>query len=148
MSQPKILILHGPNINMLGERESEIYGSLTLNELDDSLESLVDHAGFVVETFQTNHEGLLVEKIQQARNEADFIVINPSGYHRSLALRDALLAVEIPFIEVHLSNIHAREPFRRESLIADIALGVINGFGPDGYHWAVMHAIRYLKEEK
>src|SRR5690606_35389979 len=124
-----ILVLHGPNLNLLGSREPQVYGSLTLADIDARLTAIATEAGATLRSFQSNHEGELVERIQAARaDDTDFIVINPAAYtHTSVAMRDALAAVEIPFIEVHLSNIHRREPFRHHSYFSDLAVGVIVG---------------------
>ncbi|RMH51948.1 MAG: type II 3-dehydroquinate dehydratase [Zetaproteobacteria bacterium] len=136
-----ILVLHGPNLNLLGRREPERYGSETLAQIDGRLAALADELGVALTSFQSNSETALVDRIQQC--EADGIIINPAAYtHTSVAIRDALLAVARPFIEVHLSNIHRREPFRRRSYLSDVALGVICGLGGEGYLLALraMHA--------
>ncbi len=130
----KVLVLHGPNLNLLGQREPEIYGHTTLAEIDASLRELAAASGATLEAIQSNHEGVLIDQIQAARGVCDGIIINPGGFtHTSVALRDALIACELPVIEVHLSNIYAREEFRRESLVTDVALGSICGLGPIGY---------------
>ena len=130
----KVLVLHGPNLNLLGQREPEIYGHTTLAEIDASLRELAAASGATLEAIQSNHEGVLIDQIQAARGFCDGIIINPGGFtHTSVALRDALIACELPVIEVHLSNIYAREEFRRESLVTDVALGSICGLGPIGY---------------
>ncbi len=132
MSQPSILVLHGPNLNMLGRREPERYGTETLAEIDDALTRLATELGITLRCEQRNHEGDLVELIQ--RSGSDGIIINPAAYtHTSIAIRDALLAVGTPFIEVHLSNIHRRESFRHHSYLSDIANGTIVGLGGHGY---------------
>lgn len=129
-----ILVLHGPNLNLLGIREPGVYGGLTLDAINRRLEALGAELGAGVEVFQSNTEGSLVDAIHAARGRIDGIVINPAAYtHTSIALRDALLAVAIPFVEVHLSNVHAREEFRRHSYLADVAVGTIAGFGVDSY---------------
>jgi 3-dehydroquinate dehydratase-2 len=135
--------LHGPNLNLLGTREPEIYGRETLAEINRRLAAAARAAGARLQDFQSNHEGALVDRVQQARRDgAAFIVINPAGYtHTSVALRDALAAVQIPFVEVHLSNVHAREPFRRQSLLAEIAVGTICGLGSQGYDLALAYAL-------
>ena len=134
----RILVLHGPNLNLLGEREPEIYGRTTLAEIDARLRELGAKRNAVVESFQSNHEGALVDRIQAARRTQQAIIINPGGLtHTSVALRDALVACELPVIEVHLSNIHAREEFRQRSLVAGIALGQISGLGAKGYELAL-----------
>lgn len=131
----KLLVLHGPNLNLLGTRQPEVYGSTTLNELNGKLIKQAKELGFNLRTMQSNSESELVETIHQAGQEnIDFIVINPAAYtHTSIAIRDALLAVNIPFIEVHISNIYTRETFRQHSYFSDIAQGVISGFGINGY---------------
>jgi 3-dehydroquinate dehydratase-2 len=134
----KILVLHGPNLNLLGEREPEVYGRTTLAEIDARLRELAAKRGATVESFQSNHEGQLIDRIQAARRTHRAIVINPGGLtHTSVALRDALVASELPVVEVHLSNIHAREEFRQRSLVAGIAIGQISGLGPKGYELAL-----------
>ena len=143
----RILVLHGPNLNLLGLREPDIYGKETLAEIDASLARPARAASVELITFQSNHEGDLVDRVQAARSEEiAFILINPAGYtHTSVALRDALAAVAIPFVEVHLSNIHAREPFRRHSYFSDIAAGVICGLGSDGYRLALDFALKRIR---
>lgn len=138
-----VLVLHGPNLNLLGTREPEIYGSETLGEIDRRLTRTAQAAGVRLQTFQSNHEGELIDRVQQAgRDRTAFIIINPAAYtHTSIALRDALAAVQIPFVEVHLSNIHAREPFRRQSLLAEIAVGTLCGMGSRGYDLALAYAL-------
>ncbi len=134
----KVLVLHGPNLNTLGEREPELYGHATLADIDSGLAQLAQAEGAQLETYQSNHEGELIDRIQAARGSADAIIINPGGYtHTSVALRDALSASDLPVVEVHLSNIHAREEFRHRSLVSDVALGVICGLGPIGYQLAL-----------
>jgi len=130
----KILVLHGPNLNLLGQREPGVYGSLTLADIETALEKLAAELNAKLEFFQSNSEGALVDRIQSASGKVDGIVINPAAYtHTSIALRDAFLAVKIPFVEVHLSNIHSREDFRRRSYLADAAVGVVAGFGSESY---------------
>jgi 3-dehydroquinate dehydratase-2 len=138
-----IWVIHGPNLNMLGVREPGIYGSASLGDIDRRLADQAREAGVDLESFQSNHEGALVDRIQQAlAARVDFIVINPGAYtHTSVAIRDALAAVAVPFIEVHLSNVHRREAFRRHSYLSDLAVGVIAGLGPSGYGYALQHAI-------
>lgn len=140
----KVLVLNGPNLNLLGTREPQVYGKQTLQDIHDALMKTANEAGVACECFQSNHEGELVEKIQAARTDTAFIVINAAAYtHTSVALRDALGAVAIPFIEVHISNVHQREPFRHHSYLADKAVGVICGLGIDGYLAALQYAIKH-----
>ena len=138
-----IWVLHGPNLNLLGTREPGIYGATTLADINESLRTQAEAAGAQLEAFQSNHEGALVDRIQQAREAGvDFIIINPAAYtHTSVAIRDALAAVAVPFVEVHLSNIHRREPFRHHSYFSDLAVGVIAGLGPTGYRLALRYAL-------
>lgn len=142
----KILVIHGPNLNLLGTREPETYGRVTLAQIDADLSKLAATGGCSLETFQSNHEGALIDRVHAARLDGtQFIVINPGGYtHTSVALRDALAGVALPFIEVHLSNVHRREPFRHHSYFSDVAVGVICGLGADGYRAALEHAMRRL----
>ena len=146
MSQ--IMVLHGPNLNLLGTREPEIYGSATLGDIDSELQALAVSKGVDLTTLQSNAESVLVEAIQNAANDGtDFIVINPAALtHTSVALRDALLAVDLPFIEVHLSNVYAREAFRQKSYLSDIATAVITGLGAAGYQYALSAAIDALEK--
>ncbi len=133
-----ILVIHGPNLNMLGKREPDIYGKTTLDEINKNLENLGKKLGITVNTFQSNHEGSIVEKIQDAMEDCRGLIINPAAYtHTSIAIRDALLLVDAPIIEIHLSNIYKREPFRHKSMIADIATAQISGFGMLGYSMAL-----------
>jgi 3-dehydroquinate dehydratase-2 len=145
----KLLVLHGPNLNLLGSREPEIYGHATLAEIDADLITRAMAKGHELECFQSNAEHELVDRVQAAReDDTDFILINPAGFtHTSVALRDALAAVGIPFIEVHLSNPHSREPFRRTSYFSDLAVGVVCGFGPLSYGLALTGAIRRLETD-
>lgn len=140
----KLLVLHGPNLNLLGLREPTHYGRVTLNDIEQRLQQLTQ--GHELECFQSNAEVALIEKIHAARSQAiDFIIFNPAAFtHTSIALRDALLAVGIPFIEIHLSNVHAREPFRHHSYFSDIAQGVITGLGSMGYELATQAALSFL----
>ena len=144
----KILLLHGPNLNLLGTREPNVYGSITLAQIDARLQKKAKQAGVGLVCFQSNGEGVLIDRIQEAKNEGvEFIVINPGAYtHTSIALRDALAAVAIPFIEVHLSNVHAREEFRKHSFLSDLAVGVVTGLGADGYDFALDAAIRRMSK--
>jgi 3-dehydroquinate dehydratase II len=139
-----LLVLHGPNLNLLGSREPEVYGSTTLAQIDADLSKIAADAGARLQSLQSNHEGLLIDRIHAARSDGtQFIIINPGGLtHTSVALRDALAAVALPFIEVHLSNVHRREPFRHHSYLSDIATGVIVGLGADGYRLALRHALK------
>lgn len=139
-----ILVLHGPNLNMLGQREPEIYGRITLDEINDKLQKLAQSGGARLLHFQSNAESELVNRVQLARQDGtDFIIINPAAFtHTSVALRDALAAVDIPFVEVHLSNVFAREAFRKESYFSDLAVGVISGLGATGYELALEYALK------
>jgi 3-dehydroquinate dehydratase-2 len=145
---PGILVLHGPNLNLLGTREPDVYGHTTLAEIHTAMESRARAAGVVLESFQSNHEGQLIDRIQAAAAEGlDFIIINPAGYsHTSVAMRDALAGVGIPYVEVHLSNIHAREAFRQHSYFSDRALGVICGLGAYGYMAALEFALTQVQK--
>lgn len=138
-----VLVLHGPNLNLLGTREPDIYGRETLEDINNRLVAAAQGAGVAVQCFQSNHEGALVDRIQQAGREGiGFIVLNPAAYtHTSVAIRDALAGVKIPFIEVHLSNVHAREPFRHRSYVSDIAVGTICGLGSRGYDLALAYVL-------
>ena len=144
---PKILVLHGPNLNLLGERETQHYGTDTLESIDRRLVERAQREGVTVMTFQSNAEAALIERVHAAKSdETAFIVINPAGFtHTSVALRDALAAAAIPFLEVHLSNVHAREPFRHHSYFSDLARGVICGLGPQGYELALEAALRSVR---
>ena len=143
----KLLVLHGPNLNLLGTREPEIYGRATLVDIDADLMRRAEAAGHALESFQANAEHALVERVQAAAHDGTaFILINPAAFtHTSVALRDALAAVALPFIEVHLSNPHAREPFRHTSYFSDLAEGVVAGFGPLSYGLALAAAIQRLE---
>jgi len=142
-----ILVLHGPNLNLLGEREPDIYGATTLNDINVQLEQSAQSRGHHLLTMQSNAEYELVERVQDARHEGvNFILLNPAAFtHTSVALRDALAAVAIPFIEVHLSNVYAREEFRQQSYFSDLAVGVICGLGAQGYELALQAAITQLE---
>jgi 3-dehydroquinate dehydratase-2 len=145
---PTILVLHGPNLNLLGSREPELYGSATLEDIDQRLSQLAEELGVGLAVRQSNHEGELVEAIQQARGAYEAIVINPAGYtHTSVAIRDALLAAGLPVVEVHLSNTARREPFRHKSLVADVVVGTVSGFGPLSYELALRAAAALAKKE-
>ena len=138
-----VLVLHGPNLNLLGTREPAVYGSATLPDIEHELTKIATAADSRVQSFQSNHEGALIDRVHAARADGtDFILINPAGLtHSSVALRDALAAVAIPFVEVHLSNIHRREPFRHHSYFSDLAEGVICGLGTQGYALALRYAL-------
>lgn len=139
----KVLVLHGPNLNLLGTREPQTYGHTTLADINEALAKRAAAAGIGLDTFQSNHEGALVDRIHAARGEGvDFVVINPAAFtHTSVAVRDALAGVAIPFVEVHLSNVHRREPFRHHSYFSDQAIGVICGLGWQGYLMALEYAL-------
>ena len=141
-----ILVIHGPNLNLLGTREPEHYGSTTLEDINLQLAKLAGNDGHQISSFQSNAEHELVTRIQEAQTEkVDFILINPAAYtHTSVAIRDALAAVAIPFIEIHLSNVHARENFRQHSYFSDLAVGVISGLGAQGYELALQAATQQL----
>jgi len=142
----KLLVLHGPNLNLLGSREPEVYGRTTLAEIDADLSARARLAGHELEAFQSNSELALIDRVQAcAQDGTAFVVINPAAFtHTSVALRDALAAVAVPFIEVHLSNPHAREPFRHNSFFSDLAVGLVAGFGADSYRYALDAAIARL----
>jgi 3-dehydroquinate dehydratase-2 len=143
------LVLHGPNLNLLGQREPEVYGTTTLNEINQQISQFAETGGHKLECFQSNAEHELIEKIQKAKTSGvEFIIINPGAFtHTSIALRDALLGIEIPFIEVHLSNVFAREEFRRQSYLSDIAVGIISGMGALGYQLAIQAAVQFLDKK-
>jgi 3-dehydroquinate dehydratase-2 len=147
MPTKSILVLHGPNLNLLGLREPEHYGNLTLDAINQMLTDQAKLANVALETYQSNSEADLVSKIQTfATNKCDFIIINPAAFtHTSVAMRDALSAIKVPFIEVHLSNVYAREAFRHHSYFTDIAVGVISGLGGQGYKMALDYAIEKIK---
>lgn len=145
-AEPVVLVLHGPNLNLLGTREPEIYGRDTLADIDARLDRLADELGVQVDTFQSNCEGALIDRVQAARHTAAAIVINAGGYtHTSVALRDALAATGLPIVEVHLSNLHKREEFRHRSLIADIAVGQVLGFGAHSYELGLRAAAALVR---
>ena len=142
----RIAVLNGPNLNLLGQREPELYGRTSLAEIESMVREAAAQLGADIEWFQTNHEGQLVEAVQRLQGRADGALINAAALtHSSLALRDALLAVQIPFVELHLSNIFAREPERRQSVIADLALGLVTGFGPQSYLLALQALVTRLR---
>lgn len=142
----KILVVHGPNLNMLGKREPQVYGSESLDAINSRIKEESHKLNLDVECFQSNTEGDIVDRIQKALDDVSLIIINPAAYtHTSVAIRDALLAVHLPVIEVHLSNIHKREDFRKKSFVADIALGQITGFGSYGYILAIKAAAMELR---
>lgn len=142
----RILVLNGPNLNMLGKREPGIYGTVSLSEIEDNINKIAKNLGVEVEFFQSNYEGAIVEKIHQAFGKIDGIIINPGAFtHTSIAIRDAFLSVNIPFVEVHLSNIFSREPFRHKSYLSDIAQGVISGLKEYSYTCALNYLVNLLK---
>ena len=146
MNPLRVLVLHGPNLNLLGTREPEIYGRTTLQDIDQTLATLGTELGLEVQTLQSNHEGVLIDRIHAAREDGTrFVIINPAAYtHTSVALRDALAALDRPFVEVHLSNVHRRESFRQHSYFSDLAEAVITGCGAAGYGFALRHAAEKL----
>jgi len=145
----KILVIHGPNLNMLGKREPDTYGHETLDEINTTLKARAKGLGLFLEAFQSNHEGEIVDKIQQANDSFQGIIINPAAYtHTSVAIRDALIMLDIPIVEIHLSNIYKRESFRHQSMVSDIALAQIAGFGPYGYMLALEGLVQELSRLK
>ena len=143
----KIVVIQGPNLNMLGVREQHIYGPMKLEEIHAQMKTFAEQNNVDIEFFQSNLEGEIVDKIQECLGDADGIIINPAAYsHTSIAIRDAIAAVELPTIEVHLSNIHAREDFRKKSLTAEVCAGVIAGVGPFGYHLAMIGMTQIISE--
>ena len=142
----RLLVLHGPNLNLLGTREPDVYGRVTLAEIDRALVAKAQAAGAELSSFQSNHEGAIVDRIQQARtDQVDFVLINPAAYtHTSVAIRDALAGVALPFVEIHLSNVHKREAFRHHSYVSDLAEAVICGLGWKGYLYALDFALERL----
>jgi 3-dehydroquinate dehydratase-2 len=145
----KILLINGPNLSLLGTRQPELYGSTTLSDVESDGGRHAESLGAELESFQSNHEGAIVERIHAARNEVDAIVINPAAYtHTSVAIRDALLGVDIPFIEIHITNTHAREQFRHHSYLSDKAEAVIMGLGVFGYTAAIEHAVKNVKSRR
>ncbi|GAC32929.1 type II 3-dehydroquinate dehydratase [Paraglaciecola polaris] len=144
----KVLLINGPNLNMLGKREPEVYGSRSLQDIVETLQVRADELNIAMSHVQSNAEHALIDAIHNAYQKVDFIIINPGAFtHTSIALRDALLSVSIPFIEVHLSNVHAREPFRHHSYLSDVALGVICGMGEQGYGFALSAAQQHLSKK-
>ena len=141
----QILVIHGPNLNLLGSREPSVYGHTTMGDIDEQLAQQARTAGATLLSFQSNHEGVLVDRIQEARTDGtDFIILNAGAYtHTSVAIRDALAGVKIAFVEVHLSNVYKREEFRHHSYLSDLAVGVVAGLGPAGYEAAVRFAAQY-----
>lgn len=149
LQTPRILLLNGPNLNMLGVREPTHYGSLSLAAIEQNVHQLAEKCGANLSCFQANSEEKLIEKIHQSFQQVDFIIINPAAYtHTSVALRDALLSVAIPFVEVHLSNVHKREPFRHHSYFSDVAEAVICGLGAKGYEYALDFALDFLAKKR
>lgn len=145
----KILVIHGPNLNLLGKREPDVYGKTTIKTIDAALQKLAKNEKVSLAIFQSNHEGEIVTKIQEADGVFDAIVMNPAAYtHTSVAIRDAVAAVKIPTVEVHLSNIYAREEFRRQSLIAPVAAGQVSGFGAKSYELGLLAAIGLTEKKK
>jgi len=142
----RILVLHGPNLNLLGQREPAVYGHQTLANIEDELALLADELGLVIDSFQSNHEGYLIDRIHVSANDGySGIIINPGGLtHTSVALRDAISSIELPVIEVHLSNIHAREPFRHHSYVAGVVVGQVSGFGAASYLLALRGLVEHL----
>jgi 3-dehydroquinate dehydratase type II len=147
--RPTVLVLNGPNLNLLGTREPHIYGHTTLAEIDEQLRVLGEAMGVTVETFQSNHEGALIDRIQAARGKAGALIVNAGGYtHTSVAMRDALAAVALPVIEVHLSHLAAREEFRQRSMLAPVCAAQITGLGPFGYRLALEAAVHLIAARK
>lgn len=145
---PRILVIHGPNLNMLGRREPSWYGTATLDDINTQIKQTAQDCGMAVEAFQSNHEGELVEKIHEAMDRYDAVIINPAAYtHTSVAIRDALAMLDIPIIEVHLSNIYRREPFRHKSWIADVVTARVAGFGKEGYIMAVQAVANMVRRQ-
>ncbi len=143
----KVVVIQGPNLNMLGIREQHIYGPMKLEDIHEQMKHFAEQNGIEIEFFQSNFEGEIVDKIQECLGDANGIIINPAAYsHTSIAIRDALAAVELPAIEVHLSNIHAREEFRKHSITAEVCAGVIAGVGPFGYHLAMIAILQIMNE--
>lgn len=148
-SEKKILVVHGPNLNSLGSRETEVYGNVELTEINARLIAFAQENGVLLDCFQSNHEGALIDRLQLVAQEGiAAVIVNPGGLaHTSISLRDALAAMQVPFVEVHLTNIYAREPFRRHSHCAELAIGVIAGFGPQSYELALAYLLSDLEED-
>lgn len=145
MAKFSILVLNGPNLNLLGTREPEIYGKETLKDLENNLKKVADELDVNIECYQSNHEGDLVDKIQNSRNNTDFILLNAGAYtHTSVAIRDALAGIDVPFYEIHISNVHKREEFRHHSYLAPVCVGQISGFGSNSYKLGIKAIIDYL----
>lgn len=144
----RILVLNGPNLNLLGRREPELYGTATLKEIEEEVRRYAESQGAEVRFVQSNHEGALIEAIHEAMGWADALVINPAGFGRSIALRDAISGSGIPTVEVHLSNIHKREPFRRHTLVSEVAEGQISGFGPESYLLGIQAALGLIERKR
>ena len=143
-----VLVIHGPNLNLLGTREPEIYGHLTMQDINENLAKQAKSSGIDIDFFQSNHEGAIIDKLHNSRGKFDYIILNAGAFtHYSIAIRDAISAVEIPTIEVHLSNVHQREEFRHHSVISPVVVGQICGFGLDSYKSALYIAIRHLTKE-
>lgn len=145
----RVLLINGPNLNMLGTREPEVYGSTTLADIVSQAQEQAQSHSIALSAFQSNHEGAIIDTIQQARGRVDAIIINPGAYtHTSIAIRDALLSIDVPFVEIHVSNVHAREPFRKHSYLSDKAVGVICGLGTYGYTAALEFVARLLRAKE
>ena len=143
----RILVINGPNLNMLGVREQSVYGEIKLDKICSRMEEIVRERGAEIEFYQSNHEGEIIDRIQQARGQTDILIFNPGGFtHTSVAIRDAVLAAEVPMIEVHISNVARREKFRQHSYFSDIAIGTISGFGEHSYYMALDAALEMEKE--
>jgi 3-dehydroquinate dehydratase-2 len=147
VTQPSILVLHGPNLNLLGIREPGIYGNLTLSNINEALSQEADRLSAQIECYQSNHEGGLIDRIHDSVGHHNGILVNPGAYtHTSVALRDAIAAVNLPTVEVHLSNVYRREPFRHHSYIAPVVIGQISGFGADSYRLGLQALVNYLRQ--